>query len=973
MAVIRVENLRHRRKKNGESVVSAVVAGEEVWFSSPDVELKALPEVFLSAFLIVSQLRKDRLSCETAVCKRWRRNARKLLAVTNGWWKLAAKPPRAPVHARGRRRKWLRKTALFFTAGVDSFHTLLEYPSRVHALVNIEGYDIPLENTARRDEAARSYQAVAKARRVPLIRIRTNLREHPYFQKANWEFTHGSAMAAAAHLLTGRYHDFILSSSTRAGDPRAWGSTWQIDHRWSSESLRFAGWGDHLSRAEKAGRIAGHPLVREHLRVCWQSADAAANCGVCPKCTRTMVSLAWAGALEPLKPRFAVNPDLVEAVGRWKPKPIDSPDELDPVLLDPQPLPGPLRAAVAAVRDGLLADLAARKAPKPSSYRRILLPDSCFREMLKLSEGRRVFYHKVPGNVGDDLIHAATRQLFKRAGITVVKTLEEADQVVMCGGGSIGIWDNCAEARRKVYEHCVAANVPVILYPQSVGGADETIPELVAHRFVREWNSLPLMPGSRLMPDMALAYHVPKDYGPPAHERGLFLRGDREAMFPDHPRSLGDAPRMVPRDLDAYFQLAAGYAHLVTDRLHFAIIGLLLKRRVTLLPNKYHKNRGMWETWLRDLGCAWADTPEEALSPAAPAVVKSARRGLGMVMCVHNEELLLEANLRYHHAVGVDTAYLFLDRCTDRSEEIARSFPWVRVIHRDTPGSVFHIREHQCACMNDALEMAAADGLEWLLGIDADEFAFARNKVAGKSPAARDRRDLREDLRDSPNARLWLRANLPRLLRGVPAKYDQVALATREALPLALDAPARFWEQDYFLSDGVYPGEILDPQTREWRRMDHWLGHNQGKPIIRTTARVEALNAHLWVKWQGPHAPGDAWRLPVPTLKHGWHSHYYCIEPELWLKKFRDVARNHAHWPSGKRVEFPKLEWSRAAVDMSVEDARAYLAEGVLIRAKTARKWAAKHKGVSRETAWSRLIAEVMDRHDDAGEWDDAG
>jgi hypothetical protein len=31
-----------------------------------------------------------------------------------------------------------------------------------------------------------------------------------------------------------------------------------------------------------------------------------------------------------------------------------------------------------------------------------------------------------------------------------------------------------------------------------------------------------------------------------------------------------------------------------------------------LLPNSYHKNRSMYETWLRDLGCMFAPEPRAA-------------------------------------------------------------------------------------------------------------------------------------------------------------------------------------------------------------------------------------------------------------------------------------------------------------------------------------------------------------------------
>lgn len=348
-------------------MVSALVAGEEVWFSSKDAVLSAAPEAFLSAFLIPAQLRKDRLVSNSPVCGTWFRNTHELSVITNGWWKRKVKPPEVPIVDRGKPKRWWRKTALFFTAGVDSFHTLNHYPKKIHALVNIHGFDIALANESRQKPAEQSYRSVARQKGISLVQIQTNLREHSYFNKTNWDYTHGGAMAAVAHLLKSDFHDFVLSSSTRRNDTRIWGSTWQIDHLWSSGNTRFISWGEHLSRAEKMEQIAGNSLVQEHLRVCWASTGPAANCGTCPKCTRTMVSLLWAGRFEQLKHCFVENPPLLDVISNWKPAPIWSTAELDPVYTNPERLPEPLRSAIRSQRDQLLADLDLRLRKKSRS------------------------------------------------------------------------------------------------------------------------------------------------------------------------------------------------------------------------------------------------------------------------------------------------------------------------------------------------------------------------------------------------------------------------------------------------------------------------------------------------------------------------------------------------------------------------------------------------------------------------------
>jgi exopolysaccharide biosynthesis predicted pyruvyltransferase EpsI len=59
------------------------------------------------------------------------------------------------------------------------------------------------------------------------------------------------------------------------------------------------------------------------------------------------------------------------------------------------------------------------------------------------------------------------------------------------------------------------------------------------------------------------------------------------------------------RTFDEWIHLHAGAKTIVTNRLHSAIIGTILKIPVTLLPNNYHKNRAVWEFSLRERGVNW--------------------------------------------------------------------------------------------------------------------------------------------------------------------------------------------------------------------------------------------------------------------------------------------------------------------------------------------------------------------------------
>ena len=234
-----------------------------------------------------------------------------------------------------------------------------------------------------------------------------------------------------------------------------------------------------------------------------------------------------------------------------------------------------------------------------------LLPADRFALIFEPLRGKRIGYVPLPGNFGDKLIEMATFQLLELFGVNyyIQGTSEEctADELLVAGGGNMGtLW----EAARLVRVKALAFGKPVIILPQSFNAPED----LNYHRvYVREEYSLRFRADAILALDLALGL----DYSPatePSEPLGIWLRKDKEALFAE--QSNGD-PICACKTVQEYLDLASKYSFLVTDRLHFAISGLLHKRAVTLLPNSYHKNRGIWETWLKDLGCEWRNSPHE--------------------------------------------------------------------------------------------------------------------------------------------------------------------------------------------------------------------------------------------------------------------------------------------------------------------------------------------------------------------------
>lgn len=226
-------------------------------------------------------------------------------------------------------------------------------------------------------------------------------------------------------------------------------------------------------------------------------------------------------------------------------------------------------------------------------------------------DGRRVGVVDGIGNTGDQLLYASTRQLLRAFNVPYQTVNVLADDVrrgdfdylLLFAGGNMG-YERCTAIRKEA----IKTGIPCIQLPQS-WILFETGPY---HKvFARERASLERCPQAVLAPDLALGFDFPEPLGPAVCERGVFIRRFGHALFAGYPGS--SDPVDFCHTPEEYYRCAERYAHVVTDRLHFAITALGMQRRVTLLPVGYPKNRSLWETWLRELGVEWADAPQEVL------------------------------------------------------------------------------------------------------------------------------------------------------------------------------------------------------------------------------------------------------------------------------------------------------------------------------------------------------------------------
>jgi hypothetical protein len=291
--------------------VTADVAGTPLWFESSDVSLVPSIEAFASALLLPSLHARRSLLLESEVSNTWRNNVAALLPIWKQWWGYEIKPPICENRPDETTRH--NGTALMFSGGIDSFYSILA-GSRPDYLVAIHGFDIDLADRQRALALAKALSVTAGANGSTPVLIRTNLREHPVSGKRRlWDRAHGGGLAAIGHLLSDRIDQLVVSSSYSNPVTHPWGSTPQTDSLLAGDGFTVTHFGGDLRREDRVGAIAHHPLVREHLRVCWKNKSPAGNCSRCEKCVIAMMHLAEHGVLDEFE-RFDSTSALAERI-----------------------------------------------------------------------------------------------------------------------------------------------------------------------------------------------------------------------------------------------------------------------------------------------------------------------------------------------------------------------------------------------------------------------------------------------------------------------------------------------------------------------------------------------------------------------------------------------------------------------------------------------------------------------------------
>ena len=322
---ILTDKIEHLRLENSERL-TARVAKKELWIELEGGAMAIDPAIWAS-FCLVPAMEQEMDILMKGVHPpdgRWMGNFGKLTGIFHDWW--GGRIPQVAANGQPPWRQQLRLLrpaagrALFFSGGVDSFHALLLLIQRgtpPHALIFVEGFDFDHRDTGRIESYLPAVRKICAHHKMKLLRVRTNLRRLPFFRESHWARTHGLAMAGVAHSLRDYGHIYIASSFQERG-LQYYGSRWDVDPCFSSATHRFYHVGEDAGRHQKIALLAPDPLVREHLRVCWQEGTGRLNCGICEKCLRTELSLHLLGVTDRFS-GFANEDSLEDRLGRINP------------------------------------------------------------------------------------------------------------------------------------------------------------------------------------------------------------------------------------------------------------------------------------------------------------------------------------------------------------------------------------------------------------------------------------------------------------------------------------------------------------------------------------------------------------------------------------------------------------------------------------------------------------------------------
>ncbi|MEE9416841.1 MAG: alkaline phosphatase family protein [Acidimicrobiales bacterium] len=276
---------------------------------------------------------------------------------------------------------------------------------------------------------------------------------------------------------------------------------------------------------------------------------------------------------------------------------------------------------------------------------------------------------------------------------------------------------------------------------------------------------------------------------------------------------------------------------------------------------------------------------------------------------VRNEERSIEPWVRYHQALGVEKFFLFLDRSTDQTLELAQRFDGVEIVNVEWSPEREPMSDLQSRLASRALGAAREAGIDWLLGVDVDEFAWGGSI---------------DDLRavNPPEEGFLGAGRLSRLVAERPG-IEQIRLETLEVVPVEVPVGQSLFRANWVQFREPFVRSVAQPETGEPMLMDKFLGHQLGKTMIRVSASLVPGGPHVWVRPDGSEPASQ---------DLGCHLHFFVGDFESWTRKCRGWSQWHDDtWEGSIPRPFPLNEWRDFVATSTEEQLRVYFDTQVVV------------------------------------------
>jgi hypothetical protein len=286
--------------ENGQRVDGVIQVCDQpysIYFQTREAQLQPNIEAFLALALLPAMKRKAGvIEADGVISQQFLEGTERIQKVFRSW-----KPGYGHVEIRNVRvqpsvRIGNGKQGVFFSAGLDSYHTFLTHLEEIFAFIHLDGFDIPLIEHSMRKKMVENCRYIGQQFGKQAIILESNAREFmEHF--VTWSYSHGSVIGSAGLLLMPEYERFFVAGAGNPADREPFGSHPDLDPNWSTEVLKFA----HEAQVDKIDKcrlISQYDVALQTLHVCLRFPESGLNCGECEKCLRTQVYLQAVGAAE---------------------------------------------------------------------------------------------------------------------------------------------------------------------------------------------------------------------------------------------------------------------------------------------------------------------------------------------------------------------------------------------------------------------------------------------------------------------------------------------------------------------------------------------------------------------------------------------------------------------------------------------------------------------------------------------------